>query len=194
MPQIYKKNYKTLETFRCLGDNEFGSIFLTLISLSLSHFVCVSDKFCCEHTHSHIRNFFSCFWHCRRAFIYGERVNTNILIDRYTITMSKIWTKMNGMAKQLNPNPKLYNDSHLTLNTTIVAVIMSSVEVCVCMCVHVYIWIGQSAANRKTEFFNIPTQTQKRALSTFLLLKIFIDAYTAMWTCMSVCVCVHLFG
>lgn len=41
---------------------------------------------------------------------------------------------MNGMAKQLSPNPNLYNDSHLTLYTTMLAVIMSSVE-CVYACV-----------------------------------------------------------
>lgn len=45
---------------------------------------------------------------------------------------------MNGMAKQLSPNPNLYNDSHLTLYTTMLAVIMSSVE-CVYACVLVLV-------------------------------------------------------
>lgn len=59
---------------------------------------------------------------------------------------------MNGMAKQLSPNPNLYNDSHLTLYTTMLAVIMSSVE-CVYACARACarIRIGQSAANRRTE-------------------------------------------
>lgn len=95
-----------------------------------------------------------------------------------------------GLAKQLNPNPNPYNDSHLTLNTTIVAVIMSSAEL---LCVRVCIWIARKCRKKLNSCNSISSSTYTNIKMSFIYIFVverekFIDTYTTMM-CVCVCVC-----
>lgn len=150
-------------------------------SFSHSPCVCFSNKFYLVHKHIHVRTHKLLLFGTAGEFLFMVNAYTNIYQpqDRYTHThnndVRKFPTKMNGMAKQLNPNPNPYNDSHLTLNITIVAVIMSSVykcavyaSVCVLVCVHVK-WSEMRQIEKKTEKPNFSKYKHKQENELYLL-------------------------